>query len=173
MLIKFFVFMKTKRSFQHYYLLVLLIIYINFLFGCSSKVIVGGDYSKKNTLLTQHIVKTAQSQIGTRYMLGGTTPRGFDCSGLVWWAYKKHGICIPRLTEDQARAGIAIKFHAIKPGDIIIFKTCKGRSGLHSGLYTGCGRFIHSPRSGKHVRHDKIENLYWKSKLHTIRRIIQ
>lgn len=172
-MIELIVFMQNKVFFQ-YFLLVLVIIYFNMLGGCSSKkVIVGEHCLRKNTLLTQHIVKTAQSQLGTRYILGGTSPRGFDCSGLVWWAYKKHGICIPRLTEDQARAGIAVKFYAIQPGDIIIFKTRKGRSGLHSGLYTGSGKFIHSPKSGKHVRHDKVEDSYWKSKLHTIRRIIR
>ena len=103
---------------------------------------------------------------------GGTTPRGFDCSGLIWWAYRKHGITIPRLTEDQAKVGISVKKHAVQPGDIIIFKTCKGRSGLHTGMYTGNGQFIHSPTKGKRVRHDHMENTYWKKKLYVIRRVI-
>lgn len=150
----------------------LVCISLYFFTGCASKIIVS-DYGSQGSALGRKVVKTAQSQLGTRYVSGGTTPKGFDCSGLVWWAYKKHGICIPRLTEGQAQAGVPVKCRCIQPGDIVIFKTRKGRSGLHTGLYTGNGKFIHSPTSGKHVRHDSMGNSYWKSKLYTIRRILR
>jgi len=117
--------------------------------------------------------KAARSQAGVPYRYGGTTPRGFDCSGLIWWAYKKQGVKIPRVSEDQLRAGRNIRSRkAIQPGDIIVFKTGRGRSGLHVALYIGNQQFIHAPTSGKHVRIDSMKNTYWSPKLISIRRIL-
>ena len=57
----------------------------------------------------QNIVRTASSQEGKQYRMGGASPsRGFDCSGLIWWAYRQNGLKVPRVTVDQARAGYAV-----------------------------------------------------------------
>ncbi len=151
------------------YLLLFSIVFYN-LTGCAFKNI-HRSHVKREAIIDK-VIKTAQSQVGVCYVSGGTTPRGFDCSGLIWWAYKKHGIDIPRLSEHQAKAGISIKKHAVKPGDIIVFKTYRGRTGLHTGMYIGNGQFIHSSTKGKRVRHDHMENKYWKKKFFVIRRII-
>lgn len=164
--------MCKKMVIQYALLVPVAIMVLSFFTGCAPKII--GRYDTKTCPIAAcKVVKTVQSQLGKRYILGGTTPKGFDCSGLIWWAYRKHGICIPRVTEGQAKAGIPVKCHAVRPGDILIFKTKKGRSGFHSGLYTGNGKFIHSSTSGKHVRYDQMNNAYWKAKLYTIRRIIR
>ena len=144
--------------------------------GCGSKVVTPSSPTApvaRKQVVTKgtQVARTAMSQLGARYRLGGTTPRGFDCSGLIWWAYRQHGINVPRLTEDQATAGFAVK--TAKPGDILVFLTKRGRSGLHTALYTGDGNFVHSPNSGKQVRMDNLGQDYWKNRLIRIRRIVK
>lgn len=118
------------------------------------------------------VVKTAYSQVGKKYRLGGASPKkGFDCSGLIWWSYKQHGVKIPRITTDQARAGKAVPKNAARPGDIVVFRTSGAPRGLHTGLYAGKGAFIHSPSKGKKVCLEKLSNPHWKKRLIAIRRI--
>lgn len=108
------------------------------------------------------ISKAALSTVGTRYAYGGTSPsKGFDCSGLVCWAYAKSGLSLPRTAKEQSRVGRAVSWGDLRPGDIVVFRI---RSGLHTGIYTGKGRFVHSPSSGKSVRVDKVTSDYWKSR---------
>ena len=118
------------------------------------------------------VVKTAYTQIGKQYRLGGSSPTsGFDCSGLIWWAYKQHGIKVPRITSDQAKIGKSIPRKKMRSGDIMVFRTASGPRGLHTGLYAGSRSFIHSPRSGKKVCMEYIDNSYWKKNLIAIRRV--
>ena len=70
----------------------------------------------------QRIVATAYKQMGKNYRLGGASPqKGFDCSGLIWWAYKQNGVSIPRVTSDQARTGVKIPSGKARAGDIVVF----------------------------------------------------
>lgn len=108
------------------------------------------------------ICKTALSTVGTRYTYGGATPaKGFDCSGLVSWTYAKHGVAVPRTAREQSAMGRAVSKGNLRPGDLVVFKT---RSGLHTGIYTGKGRFVHSPRSGTTVREEAIDSKYWRGR---------
>lgn len=119
------------------------------------------------------VVSTAYSQMGKRYRAGGASPqKGFDCSGLIWWTYRKNGIRVPRITKDQARAGFSVPKHRAEPGDIVVFRTSQGPQGLHTGIYIGSNTFIHSPRRGERVRMESMEIPYWKSKLTSVRRVI-
>ncbi len=121
----------------------------------------------------ENAAKLAKKQVGAPYVYGGTTPKGFDCSGLIWWAYTKQGVKIPRISEDQLKAGKNIRSRkAIQVGDIVVFRTGRGRSGLHTGLYVGNNQFIHAPTSGKRVRLDSLNNSYWGPRLISIRRIV-
>lgn len=116
------------------------------------------------------VANTACSQIGKMYAYGGSSPKqGFDCSGLVYWAYKTNGIKIPRNSAKQAKAGIPVSKSQAAPGDIVVFRT--GLTTLHTGLYTGNNRFVHSPSKGKRVRLESMDQQYWKGKLVAIRRI--
>lgn len=120
------------------------------------------------------VVQTAYTQMGKKYRLGGASPqKGFDCSGLIWWSYKRHGIKVPRITSDQARAGRAVPQKAARAGDIVVFRTGSSPRGLHTGLYSGNGTFIHSPRKGERVRMESLEVPYWKKKLISVRRIVR
>lgn len=120
------------------------------------------------------VVKTAYSQMGKQYRLGGSSPqKGFDCSGLIWWAYRQHGVKVPRITTDQAKTGQAVPTTNPRPGDIVVFRTGDSPRGLHTGIYAGDGSFIHSPRKGERVRMESLNIPYWKSKLIAVRRVVR
>jgi len=108
--------------------------------------------------------RIAQSQAGAPYRYGGSSPRGFDCSGLVYYAYRKAGVRVPRTTREQYRHAEHISLADIRRGDLLFFKL-SSRGISHVGIYTGKGRFIHAPSSGKRVMYSSLENPYWKHRL--------
>ena len=115
------------------------------------------------------ICNSALSTLGTPYRLGGTTPhKGFDCSGLVAWAYARHGVSVPRTTSAQSKVGQAVSKEGLQQGDIVVFKAGWG---LHTGIYTGRGKFVHSPSRGKTVREDKMDSEYWRNRFVFGRRV--
>lgn len=125
------------------------------------------------TIKAHKIVKTAYAQMGKKYRAGGASPHdGFDCSGLVWWTYKQHGVNVPRISRDQAKVGKAIAKKSARPGDIVVFRTSNSPNGLHTGLYAGGNSFIHSPGVGKKVRLDDLTLPHWKDKLVAVRRVV-
>ena len=131
--------------------------------GCSLKGKTGGNVAGAS------ISQTALSTVGTPYRMGGTTPsRGFDCSGLVLWAYAKHGLNVPRTAREQSSVGSAVSKGSLQKGDIVVFKIS---SGVHTGIYTGSGKFVHSPSRGKTVREDKIDSKYWSRRFVSGRRV--
>ena len=130
------------------------------------------DPGYNNPQRAQNIVRTASSQEGKQYRMGGASPsRGFDCSGLIWWAYRQNGLKVPRVTVDQARAGYAVPKSSPRPGDIMVFRTSSGPRGLHTGIYAGNNTFIHSPSRGKTVRRENMQP-YWGNRLIAVRRIV-
>jgi hypothetical protein len=119
------------------------------------------------------ICETARSNLGVRYKLGGAQPStGFDCSGLVQWTFAQYGIPMPRTTREQVKVGESVTKKQLRPGDLVVFKI-SGRNNLHTGIYTGNGKFVHSPGSGKRVREDALEAKYWKGRFLTARRVPQ
>lgn len=122
----------------------------------------------------QRVVNAAYSQMGKKYRLGGASPsKGFDCSGLVWWAYRQGGVKVPRITTDQAKSGQSVPRAQAQPGDIVVFRTSASPRGLHTGIFAGGSSFIHSPRNGEKVRMESINTKYWKSKLVSVRRVLR
>lgn len=104
------------------------------------------------------VVALARGLLGTPYRWGGQAPGGFDCSGLVYYAYGENGVSLPRTSRDQFRAVQRIPLDAARPGDLVFF----GRGGRisHVGIYLGENRFIHSPESGQPVKVSSIEGYY-------------
>ncbi len=99
--------------------------------------------------LREAIVATAMEVMGTPYRWGGEGGGGFDCSGLIQYAYREHGLILPRTSRDQARMGRQVdrSVNSLQPGDILGFSD--GGGGItHVGLYAGDGMFIHSSSSG-------------------------
>ncbi len=124
--------------------------------------------------VSNQVVRTAATQIGRKYKLGGESPRtGFDCSGLVYWSYKQHGINVPRITTSQAQVGQKINKQNLRPGDIVVFRTGNSPNGLHTGLYAGKNSFIHSPNSKSRVKIDSLnKGTYWGNHLLYGRRVV-
>lgn len=93
-------------------------------------------------------IAAAKAQLGTPYRWAGSGPGGFDCSGLVLYAYAKAGITLPHNSSAQFNAVKRIPTSKLRPGDLVF----SGWGGIgHVGLYIGDGKMIHSPQSGKHV----------------------
>ena len=107
------------------------------------------------------VIATAKKYTGVPYVFGGTTPKGFDCSGFLQFVFAKHGLNIPRLADDQYKLGVSVKnTKSLVPGDLVFFTTYT--SGVsHCGIYLGKGDFIHTS-SSKGVRVDNLSNDYWK-----------
>lgn len=123
------------------------------------------------------VVHTALDVLGTPYQWGGTAQNGFDCSGLIQYAYGRHGIRLPRISRDQAHAGTEIPpvLEALQPGDILVFSATAGAGVTHVGMYVGEGKFIHSSTSG--VRLSRLDlndpdGAYWIPRWVGARRII-
>ena len=103
----------------------------------------------------------AQKMLGVPYVYGGHTPRGFDCSGLVYYAYQQLGIKVPRTAALQLKRSTPIHMRQLKVGDLVFFRH-KREPVSHVGIYLGDNRFIHAPSSGKKVSYGTIEEGYYK-----------
>ena len=122
-----------------------------------------------NPGIRQQIIETALGQIGRPYRYGGRDPSGFDCSGLVQYAYGEAGVIAPRDTKSQRDAGKRIDFDDAQPGDLLFYRF-ENAGGLHVGLYLGDGRMIHAPASGRQVSMVEVAMPVWKKRyLETIR----
>lgn len=122
-----------------------------------------------NPGIRQQIIQTALGQLGRPYVYGGRDPSGFDCSGLVQYAYGEAGVLAPRDTSSQRDAGHRIAFDDAQPGDLLFYRF-ENSGGLHVGLYLGDGRMIHAPASGRQVSLVAVETPVWKRRyLETIR----
>lgn len=86
---------------------------------------------------------------GVPYRYGGSTPRGFDCSGFTSYVYRQIGVHIPRTASAQRRAARWISRSSARPGDLVFFH--RGGRVYHVGLYAGNNRVLHSPHPGKRV----------------------
>ena len=93
--------------------------------------------------------ETAVAMIGKPYRYGGSTPRGFDCSGLVQYSYSSAGVKVPRTSRAQYGSAVAITLTDAEPGDLLFFSYENKIS--HVAIYLGDERFVHAPSSGKQV----------------------
>ncbi len=98
------------------------------------------------------LVSTAKDFLGVRYLWGGTSSSGFDCSGFTYAVHRAHGIEIPRDSGPQSRAGKSVKVKDLAVGDLIFFAGNGGRGAVHHvGIYLGHGKMIHAPNASKSV----------------------
>ncbi|MCH5277687.1 MAG: C40 family peptidase [Desulfovibrionaceae bacterium] len=141
--------------------------------GCAPTRISGLPSTSSGSALGARVVRTASTQIGKPYRSGGQSPsKGFDCSGLIYWSFQQNGVTVPRVTTDQAKAGRPVSRGSLQPGDIIVFRTSSSPNGLHTGLYAGQGKFIHSPNRRSKVRMDSLSTPAWAKSFVTGRRIV-
>ena len=101
----------------------------------------------------------ARQQVGIPYRYGGSDPSGFDCSGLVYYAYGETGVALPRTTGGLWSGLRPVSRSDIQPGDIVFFRI-EGKI-AHVGVYLGNGEFVHSPATGRSVSIASMSNDYY------------
>ncbi|BCZ24010.1 peptidoglycan hydrolase RipC [Mycobacterium senriense] len=94
------------------------------------------------------VVQAALTQVGSPYVWGGSAPGGFDCSGLVMWAFQQAGISLPHSSQALAHGGQPVSLGDLQPGDVLTFYS----DASHTGIYIGDGMMIHSSTYGVPVR---------------------
>jgi len=124
----------------------------------TAKPVSGKIYSKN---IGKGAATIAQTVVGTPYRYGGTSLKGFDCSGLVYYTYNKLGMNVPRTTSLLYNNTKRIKKSNLNLGDLVFFKLT-GKKTSHVGIYAGNGRFIHAPSSGKKVMVSKLSEPFWQ-----------
>ena len=121
---------------------------------------------------TGSLVVGALGLLGISYRLGGNTPdSGFDCSGMVRYVFQNAlGLDLPRRAEEISRVGLHVDRSALKPGDLVFYKTLR-KAFSHVGIYLGNNRFIHAPSAGGAVRVDDMSQSYWATRFNGARRV--
>ena len=117
----------------------------------------------------QRVVKIALRAVGVPYRWGGASPAsGFDCSGLVYWAYGRLGVEVPHSSYALYDRGRYVTRSRMKPGDVLFF------SGLgHVGIYIGRGRMVHAPHSGTDVQIVNLRRSSYGSRIVGVRRLVR
>jgi cell wall-associated NlpC family hydrolase len=117
---------------------------------------VTGDRKKKTSrgarsfaVRSAKVMRTGRSLHGVPYRRGGTTPRGFDCSGFTSYVYRKVGVSLPHSATAQMRKAKRISRSSARKGDLVFFRS--GSRAYHVGIYAGGNKVLHSPRPGQRV----------------------
>ncbi|MEK3799031.1 C40 family peptidase [Peribacillus sp. FSL H8-0477] len=115
-------------------------------------------------------ITTAKKNIGVKYTYGGLSPKGFDCSGLVKYSYKKAGKTLPRTAADMYKKGKKVSKSKLTTGDLLFFAPNKATRPTHVAIYMGSSKMIHAA-SSKGVSIASTNNSYWKPKYIGAKRI--
>lgn len=118
----------------------------------------------------KEIVSRAAKYKGVPYVFGGTTTKGFDCSGYVQYVFKDCKAKLPRLADEQALQGIFVTQKQLRPGDLVFFTTYAAGAS-HVGIYAGDGQFW-SASSSKGVILSSLKDDYWKQRYYGARRVL-
>ncbi|BFT60102.1 NlpC/P60 family protein [Pseudomonas moorei] len=122
---------------------------------------------------SSNVLSRAVNVLGTPYRWGGSSPsKGFDCSGLVKYAFNDATFDLPRTSNAMASGhGQKVDRNDLKPGDLIFFNI-KSRRVNHVAIYLGNDRFIHAPRRGKSVTIDTLKKPYWENHYAVAKRVL-
>ncbi len=117
------------------------------------------------------IAEYAKQFIGVPYSSGGSTPLGFDCSGLTSYVYRQFGYSLNRTSSGQALQGSYVSKDALQPGDLLFFSYYGGGRISHVGIYAGNGNMIHATVPGSTVKMASLDSSYYLNNYITARRI--
>ena len=112
----------------------------------------------------QQIIEYAATLLGCKYVYGGTSPSGFDCSGYTQYVFANYGVSLSHSSKTQYSNAVSIKKAELQVGDLVFFSSTAGSSTVgHVGIYTGDDQFIHAASPGKGVRYDSLSSDYYSS----------
>ncbi|MDU2059317.1 MAG: NlpC/P60 family protein [Dermabacter sp.] len=112
------------------------------------------EEASSSSAATGSIFSTAKRGIGVRYVFGGSSPSGWDCSGFTSWVYRQHGIYLPHSAGAQARMGKRVSRSEARPGDLAYYPG-------HVGIYAGNGMILDAGNSAKNTSIRKLWNANW------------
>lgn len=124
------------------------------------------EISKLKSKAVQH----ALALRGSRYVYGGTSRGGFDCSGFTRYVYGRMGVALPHSSAEQFHTGRPVSRKELKPGDLVFFSR-GGRSVGHVGIYIGNGRFVHASNPSRGVVTDALSEDYYSKRYKGARRV--
>lgn len=120
----------------------------------------------------ESIASSAKQLLGVPYVWGGSSPKGFDCSGFVLYVYNQAGFNLPRMADAQYKVGLPIRQKDLRPGDLVFFSTYEpGPS--HVGIYLGNGDFIHASSGAGHIMITSLSKPYFMEKYLGARRLAE
>lgn len=117
------------------------------------------------------VIEIAERYLGTPYVWGGSSPSGFDCSGLCVYVFKQVGVTLSRTTYSQIQGGKAVDKKDLRAGDLVFFNIY-GSGASHVGIYAKNGKFIHATQPGDVVKYSDINSSYYFSKYYGARRYL-
>jgi len=115
----------------------------------------------RHTVAGDRAASIALDQVGVPYRYGGSSPSGFDCSGLVHYSYSHAGVSVPRTTGQLWSAAKTVDRYELQAGDVLFF-SIEGKMS-HVGMYLGEQRFVHAPQSGRSVSVASLESPFYKA----------
>jgi len=129
--------------------------------------------AQNKAIASGNAVQAAYAFRGTRYVMGGTSRSGFDCSGFVRYILgATDGVALPRTATEQYYHGAPIPDGQLQPGDLVFFKNTYKRGISHVGIYAGAGKFIHAANAHKGVRMDSLAEGYYVAHYAGARRVL-
>ncbi len=129
--------------------------------------------AQNKALASGNVIQAASAFRGTRYVMGGTSRSGFDCSGFVRYILSASGgVELPRTATEQYYNGAPISRAQLQPGDLVFFQGTYKRGISHVGIYAGEGKFIHAANAHKGVRTDSLGDSYYMSHYAGARRVL-
>lgn len=107
------------------------------------------------------VADLAEHYVGSRYVWGGASPAGFDCTGFVLWVFSQFAVSLPHNEAGQLASGPSVSADSLQPGDVVVFANTY-RGGLsHVGIYVGDGQFVHAVNESHGVMVNNLWDDYW------------
>ena len=140
-------------------------LFLTIFFGCAPKKV---RVYETSSGVRGEIIQTSAAFIGKPYRSGAKGPDAFDCSGFVYYVFRRSRVALPLTTEDLLKAGHQISRDGVQPGDLVFFKISKD---LHVGIMLNNRDFIHASKS-RGVAVDAVDSNYWRRNLLSFRAVL-